>query len=150
LTREADKVTLFAMRGKLEGVHPLLVEKVAAILVAMDAEGYPMIVTDGLRTSEEQHRLFTQGRTAPGRIVTNANGLDRRSNHQTRLPPSPYAGYGCAVDMTFLDERGRPTWDLRLPWARYGQVAKAQGLVWGGDWKSLRDMPHIELPETEP
>ena len=132
---------------KLAGVHPDLVRKVHTILGAMAARGYPMIVTDGVRTAQQQIMLYAKGRSAPGRIVTHADGLKKRSNHQVRLPPSLYAGFGCAVDCCFLDEKGRPTWDIRYPWADYGAEARALGLVWGGDWKALRDMPHIELPE---
>jgi peptidoglycan L-alanyl-D-glutamate endopeptidase CwlK len=150
LTPEPDKATLFAMPGKLVGVHPELIERVARILAAMDKAGHPMVVTDGVRSSEEQRRLYAQGRTVAGRIVTNADGFQHRSNHQVRLPPSPFAGYGCAVDLAFLDERGRPTWDLRLPWATFGAAVKAEGLTWGGDWKTLRDMPHVELPDPPP
>ena len=37
-------------RQTLAGVHPQLVEKLTHVLAAMDALGFPMMVTDGLRT----------------------------------------------------------------------------------------------------
>lgn len=134
------------MADRLDGVHPLLVQCVGRILDAMDAEGHPMMVTDGVRSEAQQAKLYAQGRTAPGRVITNADGTTKRSNHQPRLV-GRYAGYGCAVDCAFVAANGRPTWDIRLPWARYGELAKAVGLIWGGDWQTLRDMPHIELPK---
>ena len=112
----------------------------------MQRLGHPMIVTDGLRTAAQQRALFAQGRTRPGAIVTNADGDFKRSNHQPRLT-GPYAGFGCAADLTFLDADGRPSWAITHPWAIYGEQARALGLVWGGDWRSFKDRPHVELPQ---
>jgi peptidoglycan L-alanyl-D-glutamate endopeptidase CwlK len=127
---------------KLDGLHPELVEKVQRVLAAMAALGFPMMVTDGLRTTEQQQALFAKGRTAPGSIVTNADGVKAKSNHQMKAD-----GFGHAVDCTFLDANGKPTWDGMKPWAAYGACAVAVGLTWGGNWKSkLVDRPHIELP----
>lgn len=128
------------MIDKLAGVHPMLVEKVKRILYASAELGFPMLVTDGLRTDAEQAALYAKGRTAPGSIVTNADGVKKRSNHQAKAD-----GFGHAVDCCFL-VNGRPSWDQKLPWALYGEMAKSQGLVWGGDWTSIVDRPHIELP----
>jgi hypothetical protein len=36
------------------------------------------------------------------------------------------------------------TWDG--PWERWGGLAEAAGLVWGGRWRRP-DRPHVELPE---
>lgn len=126
------------MTPRLVGVHPDLVAKVLKVLKAMEALGFPMMVTSGLRTAEEQARLYAQGRTAPGKKVTNVDGVRKKSNHQARED-----GFGHAVDCAFVVD-GKPSWNERLPWAAYGACAKALGLTWGGDWRSLRDMPHLE------
>ena len=138
--------------NKLAGVHPRLVARVARVLAAMEAMGHPMIVTDGVRTEEEQAALYAQGRTTPGPnvrkgkplgdTVTNADGVRERSNHQLHAD-----GCGHAVDCTFLGTDGKPRWDVNDPWAAYGACAKAQGLAWGGDWKARKDRPHVELVE---
>ena len=39
-------------------------------------------ITSGLRTLEEQQELYAQGRTKSGPIVTNADGVNNKSNHQ--------------------------------------------------------------------
>jgi peptidoglycan L-alanyl-D-glutamate endopeptidase CwlK len=128
---------------KLIGLHPRLIAAVTRITDAMAALGFHMIVTDGWRTVEQQAALYAKGRTAPGKIVTNADGELKRSNHQAHAD-----GFGHAADMTFLDGHGQPTWADDLPWRLYGEMAKSQGLVWGGEWKSITDRPHIELPES--
>jgi peptidoglycan L-alanyl-D-glutamate endopeptidase CwlK len=124
------------MAEKLGGVAPEVVEKVRIILEIMARLGHPMVVTDGLRTIQQQQDLYAQGRTRPGKIVTQCDGVVNKSNHQS----------GRAVDCTFLLD-GRPHWPEKAPWRLYGEIAKALGFAWGGDWPSRKiDRPHIELP----
>lgn len=127
--------------NKLEGVHPALVEKVKRIQAAMAALGFPMVVTAGRRTVAEQQALYAQGRTKPGAIVTNADGVTHRSNHQEKSD-----GFGHAVDLAFVDGAGQPSWAEHWPWNAYGACVQAVGLVWGGAWISIKDRPHCELP----
>ena len=129
------------MIAKLDGVHPRLVEAVHRILDAMHALGLQMLVTDGVRTTAQQQAKYAQGRTTPGKIVTQVDGVRKRSNHQTKAD-----GFGHAVDLCFMVD-GAPSWDAGLPWRLYGEMAQSQGLVWGGSWTSFVDRPHLELPK---
>lgn len=129
-----------------QGLNPNLLEKVDRVLAAMAALGFPMKIVQGLRTVEEQQALFAQGRTKPGKVVTNCDGVRKKSNHQAAAD-----GLGRAVDCAFVDDKTTPedeTWSEKSPWTAYGAVAKAVGLVWGGDWKGINDRPHIELPKS--
>lgn len=126
---------------KLVGVHPMLIDKVSRILTAMSALGIPMLVTDGVRTLKQQQLLYAQGRTVPGKVVTNADGIVKRSNHQVKTD-----GWGHAVDCAFLID-GTPSWADSHPWALYGLMAQSIGLGWGGAWAGFVDRPHIELTE---
>lgn len=126
---------------KLRGVHPRLVAAFARISYALAELGHPVIVTDGVRTLEQQRALYAQGRSAPGKVVTNADGVTKQSNHQPKAD-----GFGHAIDCAFLVD-GQPSWDDSHPWRLYGEAAKSQGLIWGGEWTSIVDRPHIELPE---
>lgn len=128
------------MTDKLEGVHPKLRGVVLRILSVMSDLGHPMLVTDGVRTLEQQKALYAKGRTAPGPIVTNADGELKRSNHQAHAD-----GLGHAVDCCFL-VNGQPSWDGAHPWRLYGEIAKVLGCRWGGEFKTIVDRPHIELP----
>lgn len=105
----------------------------------MASLGFPMKVVQAVRTVEEQARLYAQGRTTPGKIVTNADGLTHKSRHQVAAD-----GYGHAVDCAFLNAGGGVIWEG--PWRLYGEMGKALGLVWGGDFHALVDRPHLELP----
>ncbi len=128
------------MPDKLAGVHPELREKVTRIIDAMAVLGFEMRVTDGLRSTAQQQALYALGRTEPGQIVTRADGVVRRSNHQAREGDE----FGRAVDCTFW-VGGAPSWANHLPWACYGEMAKALGLKWGGDFVSMKDRPHVEM-----
>lgn len=134
-----------ARLDRLKGVHPALDERVKKLLMGMEVVGFPMMITDGVRTLEQQQALYALGRTKPGKIVTYADGVKNRSNHQPKAD-----GFGRAVDCCFLvdlDHDGQiddPTWDLKRPWTLYGEMAIALGLEWGGKWTSITDRPHIE------
>lgn len=128
---------------KLDGVHPELVKKVGRVMNAMYALGWPMMVVSGVRSTAQQQALYAQGRTTPGKVVTNADGVKDKSNHQAKAD-----GHGYAVDCAFIDNPNTvidETWSDSSPWTAYGACVKAVGLKWGGDW-STPDRPHVELP----
>lgn len=129
------------MTTKLVGVHPDLVAKITRVLDVMASVGHPMIVTDGLRTMPEQAALWRKGRVSgnPGPIVTNCDGIQKRSNHQMQADH-----FGHAVDCAFVVD-GAPSWDESLPWLTYGTTCESEHLIWGGRWKTP-DKPHCELP----
>lgn len=101
---------------------------------AMNA-GIPLVVTQTYRSSDEQARLYAQGRTTPGQIVTNAP------------PGSSWHEFRLAFDVAVMDPNtGRPTWpnDPGL-WSQIGDAGKAAGLTWGGDFATITDRPHFEF-----
>lgn len=109
-----------------------LSQRVEAVISQARREGMDMRVTDTFRSVEEQNALYAQGRTAPGRIVTNATG------------GSSWHNYGLAADVAFNDARGQPSWPDNGNWGRYGEIAAANGLEWGGNWRGITDRPHVE------
>ncbi len=135
-----DEDRLVEPVSKTCGVHPTLVGKVQRIVASFHELGLDLVVTDGLRTAEQQAALYAQGRTKPGNIVTHCDGVTTKSNHQAKED-----GLGHALDVTFL-VGGKPSWDKSLPWDLLGAAAKQQGLNWGGNFSTLRDLPHLELP----
>jgi peptidoglycan L-alanyl-D-glutamate endopeptidase CwlK len=119
-------------RSKLAGLRTEIQPLLAGLLLAAFEDGIPLIITDGFRSVTEQDRIYSQGRTEPGPIVTNARG------------GSSWHNYGLAADLAVL-VNGRPTWPNDLPlWARIGAIGKALGLGWGGDFPTP-DRPHFEL-----
>lgn len=97
--------------------------------------GHDLLLTCTHRTVEEQQKLYAQGRTEPGQIVTQLDGVHKMSNHN--LSPAR------AVDVAVLIS-GKITWDERA-YASLGELAHRYNLVWGGSWHSFKDLPHLEL-----
>lgn len=76
--------------------------------------------TSTFRDSESQDELFARGRTAPGKIVTNARGGESWHNFQR------------AMDFVITID-GKVTWDKDY-YRLAGKIAQESGLTWGGDW----------------
>ncbi len=100
--------------------------------------GIHLLVTCTLRSNQEQAALYAQGRTKPGKIVTNAK------------PGSSWHNYGRAYDVVPI-VNGKPVWgtsgkDLEL-WKQVGFIGKSVGLEWAGDWVRFREFPHFQLTE---
>jgi peptidoglycan LD-endopeptidase CwlK len=98
-------------------------------------ENITIEITQGLRTVAEQNALYAEGRTSPGRIVTNAKGTES------------WHVLGCAVDVAPFDN-GIPDWNSRHPaWNRIVEVGESLGLASGISYK---DEPHFELTGKYP
>jgi peptidoglycan L-alanyl-D-glutamate endopeptidase CwlK len=110
---------------RLKGVHPDLQKVVRR---AIEITPIDFTITEGLRTLERQKALLAAGASQT-----------LKSRHIT----------GHAIDFAAL-VAGEVRWD----WPLYGKIAAAfkaaaaelgVPIIWGGDWKSLRDGPHVEL-----
>ncbi|MFN2746979.1 peptidoglycan-binding protein [Bacillus sp. z60-18] len=123
-----------SVRNMGSGIHPVVKETAIEVIKRAYKEKIYVQITSGYRSFEEQNRLYAQGRTAPGNIVTNAKA--GQSNHN----------YGLAVDYVLLSSDGKKAlWTVNSKWRRVAQIAKALGFAWGGDWKSFKDYPHLEM-----
>lgn len=103
-----------------------------AFKIMRETHGYDMVLLEGYRAPQRQAEL-----AALGSRVTRAGAFE--SYHQ----------YGLAADCAFL-RNGRIVIAETDPWAYrgyelYGQVAQSLGLTWGGSWRSIRDLGHVEL-----
>ena len=129
----------------LKGVHPNLVK---VITEGIKTSPVDFTITEGLRTTKEQQQLYAQGRTASGNIVTNADGVKKKSNHQAKED-----GYGHAIDLYPFFEGSVQVHHkdtikkLKIIATHLKSIAKNLGIniIWGGDWKTLYDPPHFEL-----
>jgi len=128
---------------KLRGVEPRLISVVLRAIVLTKQD---FSVTCGVRTREEQRKLYAQGRTKPGQVVT----WTLNSRHFVDAD-----GFGRAVDLA----------PYPLDWntpSRFDAIAKAMfqaakdlgvKIRWGADWdqdgkpreRGESDSPHFEL-----
>lgn len=113
-------------------LHPWLDFRLGLLLEEAAKKGIYLIITEGYRTKKRQDALYAQGRTKPGKIVTNAKGSTYSSQHM----------WGVAFDVAINDSKR--LYDKALL-KKVAKVAKKIGLGWGGDWKSFPDTPHFYL-----
>lgn len=109
----------------LDGVHPDLV----AIVHRADELGARFHVTEGVRTAERQAALVRSGKSRT-----------LKSRHIT----------GHAVDFVALTADGAVTYaaePMRAVADAFKAAARELGhpIEWGGDWRTLKDTPHVEL-----
>lgn len=118
-------------------LHPKLRAIIPRFLADCTAAGLSVLITGTFRTAAEQNKLYAQGRTAAGKIVTNA-----------KYPRSLH-NWGVAFDFC-RNVKGREYDDSDGFFSRVGTIGKRYGLSWGGDWKNFPDKPHLELTEFSP
>ena len=116
----------------LDDLIPPARVRVQAFLDAAKAAGVDLLVTSTYRDNASQDALYAQGRTKPGKLVTNAKAGQSWHN------------YRCAVDVVPI-VAGKPRWDVKDEvWQQVGKLGKAAGLEWAGDWKRFKEYPHFQ------
>lgn len=94
-------------------------------------ENLKVRITETYRTQERQNKLYEQGRSEPGNIVT----WTKNSRHTARR----------AWDIC-QNIKGREYSDTEF-FISCGKVAESIGIIWGGNWKN-RDITHFEVTKN--
>jgi peptidoglycan L-alanyl-D-glutamate endopeptidase CwlK len=119
--------------GNLKGIHPDLRRVLDR---ALQESPLDFVVTEGLRTIERQRELLRVGAS------TTLN-----SRHLTGHAVDLYAW----VDLNLngrveFTEMANPRLLRTIADAIKAAAAKENvSIVWGGDWRKFKDMPHVEL-----
>jgi len=117
---------------RLNLLHPTLIERGKQLDQILSARGVQFRITQGLRTWDEQAKLYAQGRTEPGQIVTNAP------------PGHSWHEYACAFDYVPLIS-GAPVWELSNSlWIEIRDAAESIGFASGSRWHHP-DWPHLQI-----
>lgn len=112
-------------------LHPRVQPYARSLVQQAAAAGITIKITDGIRTYAEQDEIYKQGRTKPGKKVTNATG--GYSNHN----------FGLAFDIAVFEG---DKWLPESPkYKALAPIGMALGLTWGGNWETPVDQPHYEL-----
>src|SRR5712691_6943423 len=124
--------------GNIATLHPRMRPFARALIEKAAGQGIIIKVTSATRSFAEQDKLFAQGRTEPGDIVTKARG--GFSNHN----------FGIAIDITIFkgstdpEKAKSPVFESPL-YKVIGGLGTDLGLEWGGNWKTIVDEPHFQL-----
>lgn len=114
----------------MSNLNPKFNNLLRAFIIQANREGLDVDVHMDYRSVDKQNELFAQGRTKPGKVVTNARG------------GLSWHNYGLAADVVFK-KNGKWSWSEEHDWKKLGEIGKKCGLEWGGDWKRP-DRPHFQ------
>jgi peptidoglycan LD-endopeptidase CwlK len=151
----------YDQRHKLADVHPGLREKVIRLAARLSARQMSFLITDGVRTFQEQDKLYHQGRKP-----VNGKWIPIDPVHQTDIVTNAPSGlsnhnYGLAIDSypvisgrVYTDIPKKASTEFRQRFmaiqTAIGEEGEAVGLFWGGRWTHPYDPPHLQLfPQTE-
>lgn len=134
-----DKVTL----DRIDFLHPKVRHEMRCIIGEIDnaLTGRAKVrISEGYRSEAYQNALYAQGRTKPGKIVTNAKF------------GQSFHCYGLAVDIVLIIDGKIASWDIKKDWdndqvsdwIECVKIFSKYGWSWGGNWRSLKDYPHFE------
>lgn len=121
---------------RLKDIHQDLITVIntAALIHDEVKTGWGFVVTEGRRTLERQRQLVASGASKT-----------LRSRHLT----------GHAVDLAVYLSSPK---DIRWDWPMYNRLSlliKSAArhadvpIEWGGDWKTFKDGPHFQLPQSK-
>lgn len=117
---------------------PTFRAKLETAFAAMQARGFDPIVFEGGRSQRRQAYLYGKGRPtfpgygrAEGPIVTQILTAGKHGTYPGKAADVISKAHG---------------WSSKEFYAAWGEEAKRAGLTWGGSWKTLVDMPHVEVP----
>lgn len=118
---------------KIDDLHPAVQKKCLDFIHECKRQGIDVIITSTYRDGESQNALYAQGRTKPGKKVTNAKA------------GQSYHNWRCAYDFVPI-VNGKAQWDDLDTFTRCGEIAESLGLEWAGRWKgSMREMAHCQF-----
>lgn len=107
-------VDLLKINRDLDLLAPFFRDRLLDAMDECEHHGYSVMLFEGWRSPNRQLDRYAQGRTKPGKIVTNAG------------PWQSYHQYALAGDITFKTNTGQPSWDG--PWDKIAQYFTSRGM----------------------
>lgn len=134
-----DKITL----SRIETAHPAVRQALRDIYsdICSRLTGRAQCrFVEVLRSEARQAELYAQGRSKPGKIVTNAK------------PGESYHQYGLALDICLIIDGKEASWDMITDfdhdsiadWMEIVRIFKSHKWEWAGEWKRFPEAPHFQ------
>mgnify|MGYP003350057629 CR=1 FL=1 len=96
------------------------------------AQGIDVIITSTYRDGAAQDKLYAQGRTEPGKKVTNAKAGQSFHNWRVAFDFCPIVN-------------GKAMWNDSVLFIKCGEIAAGVGLEWAGRWQGkMRERAHLQ------
>lgn len=127
-------------------------EKLLAFVTWWATHGpFPIVLTHGDRTDEEQLALYELGRARPGKVVTHAKrAADSAHGHRSGMDAQPVRALypNGAPKLVYLGDETDD--EVRAEALRllniFADLVKEHGLESGRDFPGLHDLPHAQDP----
>ena len=113
-------------------LHPKVKVAAEQFIAKCAEQSIKVIITSTYRDAESQNALYAQGRTAPGKIVTNAKGGQSFHNYKVAFDFAPVIS-------------GQIPWNDTKLFTRCGEIAESVGLEWAGRWQSFKELAHCQF-----
>jgi len=113
----------------MEGLDSMFSQKVSQILQKLTEKGWKPRVAEGLRTIEQQQEKIDLNRSS----LKDPNNSKHVQGLAVDIIDSRYGWSGKASDLNFQF------------WQDLGEAAQEVGCIWGGNWKSFKDVAHVQM-----
>ena len=115
----------------LSDLNPKVAAMCSEFINRCKTQGIDVIITSTFRDAAAQDKLYAQGRTEPGKKVTNAKA--GQSYHNWRV----------AFDFVPV-VNGKAMWNDAVLFIKCGEIAESVGLEWAGRWKKFNETAHCQ------
>lgn len=115
----------------LSDLNPKVAAMCSEFINRCKAQHIDILITSTYRDAESQNALYAQGRTAPGKKVTNAKGGQSYHNWKVAFDFCPIVN-------------GKPNWSDVALYTKCGEIAEGVGLEWAGRWKTFKELAHCQ------
>jgi peptidoglycan L-alanyl-D-glutamate endopeptidase CwlK len=116
----------------LDDLNPVVKTLCEKFIASCAKNNIDIVITSTYRDFDAQNALYEQGRTLPGKKVTNARGGDSFHNWRVAFDFVP------VVD-------GKARWDDGALFVQCGEIAEKLGLEWAGRWVKFKEMAHCQF-----
>lgn len=146
-----------------KGLLPQVREKLEELETIAEQCGIHFIVTQTLRSQEEQAAYYAQGRQPIAEVnrlrkIAKLAPINENGNKiitKAKTVWDSFHAYGRAFDIAIVNNDGKIDWgedadwneDGISDWEQLGEIGEEIGLEWGGNFSSLRDLPHYQYRE---
>ena len=115
----------------MSDLNPKVAAMCSEFINRCKAQGIDVIITSTYRDGEAQDKLYAQGRTEPGKKVTNAKAGQSFHNWRVAFDFCPIVN-------------GKAMWNDNTLFIKCGEIAEGVGLEWAGRWKKFTEYPHCQ------
>lgn len=119
---------------RIEDLLPPVQKMCREFVTRCNSAGIDVLITSTYRDHESQAALYAQGRTTPGKQITDAK------------PGQSFHNWRVAFDFVPI-VNGKAQWsDTRL-FRRCGEIAESVGLEWAGRWRRFKELAHCQYTQ---